>query len=467
MDILLVNPHLEFPSDTSGRSNLLRSKEYLLNMGLLSLSSYLNHYGIQAKILDLANAEFPEKQLENAVSNFNPRFVGISNQSCHSYLPTKNYANLVKSISREIGVVVGGLHSSGIPNELLDESPDIDYVVVGEGESALFDILTNSNSSEALRIQSGENSFILAGQKYLAFDQLPNLDYTQYPDFKKFVPYVEESRGCFSKCNYCISPTIHKGIRINDPNNIASDIESLKALYGANDFHFFMEANNFGVNHKKVKKLAELLAENNISWRCESRIDTFPIHLLDDLVEGGLRVLDIGIESGSPRILELMNKTNNPTIYLNKGIELAEKIADNGNCLLKFNMMMYYGETPETIDETFEYLRKISQITPISVGAGPVRLEPGSRNFNSRRQFDLSNFENSFWGKVHCYPVNLSADLSFDRANQLCLEMAQEFQTSRSYYQAKRHSQLPYNMSYAEFMNQSESITKENRQWRE
>jgi radical SAM superfamily enzyme YgiQ (UPF0313 family) len=449
MDILLVNPHLEFPSDTSGRSGLLRSKEHLLNAGLLSISTYLNDEGIDAYIADLTTFEYPLKELERILVQHNPRYVGISNQSCHSYLSIKEYAKLIKDISRKTKVVVGGLHASGIPTELLDESDDVDYVVVGEGELALADLIQGTESSGAVKKKVSDNGFIISGQRYPEINGLPRLDYTQYPDYHEFVPYVEESRGCASRCDYCTSPSIHKGIRIKDPSIISEDIRLLQELYGDERFHFFIEANNFGVNHRKTEELAELLAGANHSWRTESRVDTFPTHLLDKLVDGGLRVLDIGLESGSPEMLRRMNKTKDPSRYLGAGLGLAEEVARNGKCLLKFNMMLYYGETLSTIKETREYLRRISGITPLAIGIGPVRMDPGSKN---HMQFvnggNSSFFDNSFWGKTHCYP-------------------AQEFQTSRTYYESKRHSQLPYSMTYEQFMQQTVSIPPNERQWTE
>jgi len=468
MDVLLINPHLEFPSDTSGRSGLLRSKEYLLNMGLLSISTYLNDKCIKTQISDLSTSENPLQELEKILLEHNPGFVGISNQSCYSYLSTKNYAELIKSISRDTKVAVGGLHASGIPNELLHESDYVDYVVIGEGELVLEDLFRNTNFSKLQKTQVSRNGQIVSNQKYPKIDSLPRLDYAQYPNFNQFVPYVEESRGCVSKCDYCISPSIHKGIRIKDPSIMSADIVALQELYGSEGFHFFLEANNFAVNHKRTEELTKLLAGANYSWRTESRVDTFPTHLLDSLVEGGLRVLDIGLESGSPEMLLRMNKTKNPSEYLKSGIQLAEKVAENGNCLLKFNLMLYYGETLSTVEETRDYLRIISSITPLAVGAGPVRMDPGSKNYKGFiENGNLTAFDNSFWGQVHCYPLDISSEISFEEGNQIALGLAQEFQTSRTYYESKRHSQLPYNMSYEKFMKLSDSIPSNAKQWKE
>lgn len=213
--------------------------------------------------------------------------------------------------------------------------------------------------------------------------------------------------------------------------------------------------------------LAGILAKSDISWRAESRSDTFPIDLLDPLVDAGLRVLDIGLESGSPEMLLRMNKTKSPRPYLDACIKIAEKIAANGKCLLKLNIMLFYGETLASLKETREYLKILSDIGPLSLGIGPVRMEPGSKMFNDEiPEMDLSKFNNTFWGKVHCYPINLSQEISFEDANQICLEIAQEFQTSKTYFEAKRHSQLRYDMTYVEFMKQSEEIPINERQWR-
>lgn len=423
LDVLLVNPHLEFPSDTSGRSSFYRSREFLLNAGLLSITTYLYKQGIAVELCDLSISENPIYELEKVINSTKPKFIGISNQSCHSYLSTLAYTKLIKQISPETKVVVGGLHASGITGLVLQECDEVDFVVVGEGEQVMLGIISGKYTQR--QVVNGIKSKI---------NNLPSADYLLYPNYQYFVPYVEESRGCFSKCEYCISPQIHKSIRIRTPERILADIKSLQVLYGKNEFHFFLEANTFAANHKQTETLAELLSDIQGSWRTETRTDTFPVHLVSKLVQGGLRVLDIGLESGSPEMLVKMNKTKNPTMYLERGIKIAEEVAKVGGCLLKLNLMLYYEETAETIEETKRYVRRLNEICPLSVGIGPVRLEPGSARFN--REFgvrDLSQFDGTFWGRTHCYPVDLSPGLSFADANIICTEIAQEFQTSRAY----------------------------------
>jgi anaerobic magnesium-protoporphyrin IX monomethyl ester cyclase len=466
LDVLLINPHLEFPGDTSGRSNLYRKAEYLLNMGLLSIATYLRNIGISVVLVDLAMEEKPIETLGSLLALHHPRFVGISNQSCYSYLTTIEYANLVKSINPQTSVMVGGLHASGLPEILLRECKSIDTVVVGEGELVLESIVKREASSCKMRLQTFNGRSIISRQNVINLDTMPRLDYTMYPNYQEFVPYVEESRGCKGGCAYCISPLVNRGIRIRCPNDIVQDVASLKKLYGSSDFHFFIEANNFAVDHVRTSEMAMLLAGEQISWRVESRVDTFPIHLLDSLVEGGLRVLDIGLESASPEMLLRMNKTRNPKEYLEAGIRLAEIIARNGKCLLKLNIMLFYGESSKTIALTREYLRTISDICPISLGIGPVRMDPGSKMYREfMKNTDPSQFHGTFWGKVHCYPINLSPEISFLDANRICLDLSQEFQTSRTYFEAKRHSQLPYRLTYEKFMEMAKSIPLSERQW--
>jgi len=375
-------------------------------------------------------------------------------------------ANLVKSINPITKVIVGGLHASGIPEVMFAECENIGIIVVGEGELVLADVIRGESWSEYEKIYMAKGGLILKHQKVVNLDEMSRLDYTLYPKYGDFVPYVEESRGCRGGCSYCISPLVNRGrIRIRCPVGIARDSVSLRKLYGSG-FHFFIEANDFGVNYEKTSMLAKLLAGSDFSWRTEARVDTFPIYLLDSLVDAGLRVLDIGLESASPEILLRMKKTMDPVGYLKAGIRLAKEVAKNEKCLLKLNIMLFYGETTSTINATRNYLRTISSICPISLGIGPVRMDPGSKMYrNFVNGMNLKMFENTFWGKVHCYPADLSREISFQDANRICMEISQEFQTSKTYYEAKRHSQLPYNMTYEKFMEMSNSIPKSERQW--
>lgn len=219
-----------------------------------------------------------------------------------------------------------------------------------------------------------------------------------------------------------------------------------------------------GVNHKKTAQICSMLSGLDISWRTESRCDTFPTHLLGDLANAGLRVLDIGLESGSPEMLIKMNKTRTPMEYLDSCTKIAEAIAKNGNCLLKLNVMLYYGESMRTIDETRAFIRHLNSICPIAIGIGPVNMYPGTRMYDNTLNFP--RFKGTFWERVHSYPIDISDDISYDDASRICMEIAQEFQTSETYFQAKRHSQLRYDITYDEFMKESEDVPPNLRQWR-
>ena len=453
--ILLVNPHLQFQSEFGGRSSLPRSREYLLNMGLLSLATYIQACGHNVNLIDTSMTDYPYKDYVDALYEYHPTVIGISNQSCYSYQATKKFADMARVILPDCKIVVGGLHAGGLAKTLLDEYPSIDIVVVGEGEIAMQDIINGVYNSPCTITPYGRH-LIISGTRLLDMNEVPPLDYRLYPSYKKFVPYVEESRGCVAGCVYCTSPVIHKRIRIKPPEELVSDVALLRSLYGNDGFHFYMEANNFGVNHRKVDKLCSMMDGTGISWRTESRCDTFPIHLVDNLVDSGMRVLDIGLESGSHEMLLRMNKTKAPSHYFNRCIDIAEAIAKNDRCLLKLNVMLYYGETRRTIQETRAFIQYLAGIGPIAIGVGPVNMYPGTKMFDP--EFDFSWFKGTFWDEVHSYPLNLSNEVSFDDASTICMEIAQEFQTSRTYFEAKRHSQLRYDITYEEFMKESEDV---------
>ena len=95
-----------------------------------------------------------------------------------------------------------------------------------------------------------------------------------------------------------------------------------------------------------------------VEWRTQSRIDVFDPDLLPILTEAGLRIIDLGLESASPKLLSLMNKTDTPTEYINKANKIIEKVSEFPNLKLKINLIFFPGETAYTLRETLEFIFK-------------------------------------------------------------------------------------------------------------
>jgi radical SAM superfamily enzyme YgiQ (UPF0313 family) len=488
---------MTFPSDASisGRPVAIRDLEKVVNLGMLSIASYLDGNGVSVKIIDLVGQSDDLEILRRAVEKEQPRFVGVSCISCFAYPKLKEYARLIKTLDDSIFVIAGGQHLSGIPALVLTEAPDVDCVVKGEGEYICHQISTRLQQGKALEDVPSiayradgkacpersrrvvDHTGIPSARVNL--DTLPFLRYDLYPDFLDYAPHVEESRWCVFDCLFCTSDAMSRGISYKSIPRFVQELAYVKSLYrereasrrdgnGRDDLRFFFACSTFGLKRSRIEELIRCMREANlgIRWRTETRADSPVVEYLDELADVGLSVLDLGLESASPRMLRLMNKCQNPGAYLSQARRYIEKAGGMENLLLKINLIFYPGETPLTVRETLAFLMDYAdQIGGIS--AGPVMLYPGialeDKLAGYAEQFGTQVVHGSFWDMVHAHPVNPSADFSFDQLNVMAQIVSKMFCTPSNYFEVKKYGQLPLSMDLNSF--QAEMSKQEGHQW--
>jgi len=486
-DILLVNSNMTFPSDASisGRPVAIRDLEKVVNLGLLSIASYLDSNGVSVKIIDLVGQRDDLDVLRRAVEQEQPRVVGVSCISCFAYPKLKEYARLIKSLDDNIFVIAGGQHLSGIPALVLAEAPDVDCVVKGEGEYICHQIVTRLKEGKSLddvpsiayRADGKVVDHTGIPSERVNLDTLPFLRYDLYPNFRDYAPHVEESRWCVFGCQFCTSDGMSRGISYKSIPRFVEELAYVKSLYrdpsrngsnGTDDLRFFFACSTFGLKKSRIEELIRCMRAANlgIRWRTETRVDSPVVEYLDQLADVGLSVLDLGLESASPRMLRLMNKCRNPDTYLVQARKFIENAGALENLLLKINLIFYPGETPLTVRETLAFLMNYAeQIDGIS--AGPVMLYPSialeDKLPDYVEQFGTQVLHGPFWDRVHAHPVNPSADFSFDQLNVMAQIITKMFCTMGKYFEVKKYGQLPRSMDLNAF--QAEMGKQEGHQW--
>ena len=200
--------------------------------------------------------------------------------------------------------------------EILDYSPAVDYVIVGEPEDTMVDLARCIEAGIEVQVEGvalrshGKASFPrmrgpVESPDRLAFPLRPSLDSEQTVS-------VLASRGCYNHCSFCLVPALDQEKtmwRGRSPENVAAEIRELVYL-GKKDF-YFVDPNFVGpgkAGKETAVKLACLLADFGISFGLETRANDVTFGLMRELVEAGLTRLLLGIESGRPEVLKRLGK---------------------------------------------------------------------------------------------------------------------------------------------------------------
>jgi len=387
--ITLINPP----------SNWMISDRDLIPLGILYLASYLRVKGHKVKIIDLSGvnnydtfinyAYIPDKRYGNIR---NSDFIGISFVT-PQVEEVEQIIGVVKSINPKAKLIAGGIHATALPKETLEMG--FDYVVRGEGEVVIDQILKNFP-----KIKSYNKNLIYTAVNELPFPSWDLIDMETYISNIGVMDYLDKdkvreinmmaSRGCNNHCRYC---TMFKGIpRFRSVDNVIAEIKELQKLYGINRVSFCDD--NFTMNGLWLYDLCKKIKHTGIKWHCLGRTDSSSNFLYKEMFESGCIGIDFGIETGSQRLLDLINK--NVTVKQQEnGIYSAYKAG------LKVRAQLMIGlpqETDKSIKETCDFIKRSKKYVS-KFGLHTFIPYPGCDIFNNPKKYsyklnkDFSNYQ--------------------------------------------------------------------------
>jgi radical SAM superfamily enzyme YgiQ (UPF0313 family) len=163
------------------------------------------------------------------------------------------------------------------------------------------------------------------------------------------------SRGCPFRCSFCSQIYSGNTLRTHSPERIVADMEEAVRRYGAREVVLFDET--FGVRRADALRVCALLGERGLDlrWNARTRIDVLDEELLRALLKAGCYALHLGVESGSQRILDQMNKK----ITVGQIRETLGLAARLGFRLHAYFMIGWPGETREEREQTLRFSREL------------------------------------------------------------------------------------------------------------
>lgn len=326
MNILLISPCLS-TSERYG-SALGKVGPTTEPLGLAYLAAYLREKRPgrdHIEIIDMAALNYGEKELTMKLREREWSLTGIMILT-PMYLRAKETAAIIRRESRNSKIIFGGPHVTIFPNKTLEETPDVDIGVIGEGEVTFHELVDSLENKKSLKnikgiayktshkVQLTKPRDLTANIDSLprpARDLLPMKLYRPAPTYYKKLPsYIMlTSRGCPFSCAYC-SKIFGKQYRFHSVERIISEMEELVYKYKAKEIIF--RDDTFTINKDHVTKLCQEIIKRGLhkktKWTCMTRVSLVNPELLSLMKKAGCWSIHYGVESGSQRLINLIEK---------------------------------------------------------------------------------------------------------------------------------------------------------------
>lgn len=296
----------------------------------------------------------------------------ILHTSTPSFANDARFAARLKDENPRVKVGMVGAQTSVMPLGWLERAPAADWVSAGEFDYVCVEIASGRPLSQVDGIAYRENgTMAVTAQRPIItdMDALPSVidvyrrDLTIENYFNGYLnhPYVSlyTGRGCKSRCTFCLWPQTIGGhlYRVRSVENVAAEMARAKTLFPEVDEYFF-DDDTLTDNGPRVEEIARRLGQIGLTWSCNAKPNV-PRKTLEIMRENGLRLLLVGYESGSQKILNSMKKgtrLDHIRTFAKNCHELGIKV--HGTFILGIP-----GETPETIRETIDFAREIEPET--------------------------------------------------------------------------------------------------------
>ena len=358
--------------------------------GLMCLATAIEEAGHVAEIIDLAGGG----DWHEVVSGLEADMFGIT-------CVTPNY-DIVKEIAKELPddtpLIIGGAHPTFLPDMVADET-DCDAVCVGEGET----VIRNMLEPVASGFLTGD---VYYGDRVYAKDICKParhlVDMRKYSPGSEKAAVIYTSRGCPYNCAFCSKLTGRTYRQLP----LEWVIEEMKAVYRLGFTHILFGDDDIGIDNDRLKALMVLLKPYNITFRLNKDARNVDEETLELARQAGCTEISYGIESGSDKMLDAMNKK--ATVADNRrAIELTKQHGMKAKAYLMAN---FPGETEETVQETIGFIEETQPDKWLLAGFAPL---PGSDTWNNPGKYGITRVS-SKWEDFHIVGKNGEITPSFE-----------------------------------------------------
>ena len=434
--ILLIHP-LGYRPERAGR-DISRLANLMPPLGLASIAAFLEGCGIRAHIVDCFAHPDAERLIRDTLRELRPAFVGFS-CTTSSFLDGVRLAAMARVELPGVRTVFGGPHVSALRESLLGDYPEIDFLLVGEGEETLAALIAaEGEGAESIPgvVSRRGDEVVFAGYRAQGIE----LDSLPFPAYEKLAGYPTayqlpifnyprtpstsciSSRGCPYACSYCDRSVFRRTFRFNSADYLYGHLAYLRERFGIRHVNFYDD--QFTFNRQRVEDFCRLMVDKplGMTFNCAVRAEHVDLDLLRRMKAAGCWMASLGIETGDPELLA-RHRQNADLEMLADKIRLIKQARIRVKGLL---MMGLPGESEESIRRSMAYVYSLpiddfnlAKFTPF----------PGSPLYEQIHQ--LGTFDED-WEQMDCMQFRfIPHGMSRERLEELFIE----------FY--KRHFQRP------------------------
>jgi anaerobic magnesium-protoporphyrin IX monomethyl ester cyclase len=402
MKILLINPpHLSIGSRMPN--------EHLPPLGLLSIGGPLLDANHQVQLLDADYSFMKHIKIVIETVKFNPDVILMGHSGSTSAQPIINeIAMLIKQELPLIKIIIGGVFPTYHWKEILQTNTHIDYIVCGEGEKIITNLVTALEENYPLEnvkgiayrneneiVKTPPESIIKNLDEYrIGWELMGNYNYTYWGKRKAVV--IQFSRGCPYPCSYCGQSIFWKKWRHRDPQALADEIEMLHKKYGIEVINFADE--NPATYKKAWQEFLEALIAKNLNLRLVGSLRADNIVRDADIMhlykKAGFERFLLGIENYDETILEKIKKAGSVSAD-KEAIQVLRK----HNILSMATYVVGFGE--ETTKDFYQSLKQLLHYDPDQVQLLYVTPHKWTPYFEEIKDKEIIQLDQRKWDYKH------------------------------------------------------------------
>lgn len=392
---------------------------------LMYLAAIAEQCGYEAMIRDYSQGGNFEVDLKE----FQPDFL-VANIATPTFQSDMMAIKLAKDINPSICTIVKGAPFLTYNTNTIYENPFIDYVIIGEAEFTLKEILEGVPDNEILGSCYRENFQPIKNEKRPFIENLDELPFParhlvdnsiyRRPDNGKVQAVVKVARGCPFHCFFCLAtPVSGAKVRKRSPENIVAELKECVEKYNIRNFLFWSDI--FNLDREWTLELCKKIIESGlkITWSSNTRADTMDDEMAKMMYKSGCRLVSIGVESGSQKMLDKIGKK----ITLDNIRNTVKILKKNKIKIYNYFVIGLPWETEETVEETIKFAIELDSNFISFYTATPL---PGTKYFAYAMLNKLVEGNLDF-RSAYYEPVVRSESLSKERIFELHKQAVKRF----------------------------------------